>query len=441
MLIETPRSARKLSRVPHPHVAEANQYLTKHQLYPFQIMTSPAPGLRLCVVIPARNEPTLLETLASLWRCERPRHPVEIIVVVNASEVDSAQVRQTNERTVWLTHEWAKGHNAPELSAHVVHFPALPRRHAGVGLARKLGMDEAVARLHAAGSVDGVIASLDADCTCAPSYLVSIERFFVEHPRAPGASIYFEHRVDENEEPVLATGIARYELFLRYYLQAQRYAGFPHAFHTVGSCMAVRRRGYERQGGMNRRQAGEDFYFLHKLIALGDYGEITDTIVAPSARASDRTPFGTGATMRAWSKNKQSLELTYAPECFRVLRDLFDSVPELFTYSQRQTGAFIDALPVTLREFLVDKRGLECIAEIRANCASSRTFSGRFFRWFNALKVLQYVRKASRDYPSISLEKASRLMLEWRGVPVRARDLRGLLDAYRKLEGGQGLQA
>jgi len=34
--------------------------------------------------------------------------------------------------------------------------------------------------------------------------------------------------------------IAAYELHLRYYVQALRYAGFPHAHHTVGSCLAVR---------------------------------------------------------------------------------------------------------------------------------------------------------------------------------------------------------
>lgn len=441
MLFEVPQPGATPPRRPPPRAAKANQYLAKHQLYPLQIATPPTPGLRLCVVIPARNEPDVRKTLTSLWRCTRPSYPVEVIAAVNACETDPVRVRAANERIVAQIRQWARVRNEPGLSIHVAHFPALARRHAGVGLARKLGMDEAVARLHAGGTEDGVIASLDADCSCATSYLVSIERFFTAHPKAPGASIYFEHTVDAGEKLSVAAGIARYELFLRYYLQAQRYAGFPHAFHTIGSCMAFRCHAYERQGGMNRRQAGEDFYFLHKLIALGGYGEITDTVVKPSARGSDRTPFGTGAAMRAWSADERSLDLTYAPDSFSALRGLFERVPELFSFSERQTAACMDALPGTLREFLAEKHALEHVAEIRANCASPHTFSRRFYRWFSALKVLQYVRVARRDYPAVPLEDASRRMLEWRGVPARERDVNGLLNAYRKLERGQGLHA
>ena len=38
--------------------------------------------------------------------------------------------------------------------------------------------------------------------------------------------------------------------------------------------MAVRADAYLRQGGMNRRKAGEDFYFLNKFMVLGGYGEM-----------------------------------------------------------------------------------------------------------------------------------------------------------------------
>ncbi len=421
--------------------AEANQYLSKHQLYPFQIITPPAPGLGLCVVVPARNEPDLQMTLAALWRCTRPSYPVEVLVVVNASEKDPARVRTANARTVGQVEQWGRANNEPRLSVHALHFPALGHRHAGVGLARKLGMDEAVARLHAGGVRNAVIASLDADCSCAPNYLVSIERFFERHADAPGASIYFEHQEHPEDARGAATGIGRYELFLRYFLQAQRYAGFPNAFHTVGSCMAFRCHAYERQGGMNRRLAGEDFYFLHKLIGLGGFGEITDTVVRPSARVSDRTPFGTGAAMRAWVDDERSLALTYAPESFCALRGLFMGVPGLFAMSERQCEAFVNAQATALRDFLVDKGALARIAETRANCASPRTFCKRFYRWFDALKLLQYVRTARSVYPLVPLEQASRLMLEWRGFSTRANDVPGLLAAYRNVERGHGLQA
>ena len=63
--------------------------------------------------------------------------------------------------------------------------------------------------------------------------------------------------------------IMKYELYLRYYRLALEYTGHPHAYHCIGSAFAVRTLDYVAQGGMNKRQAGEDFYFLQKLIATG----------------------------------------------------------------------------------------------------------------------------------------------------------------------------
>ena len=43
------------------------------------------------------------------------------------------------------------------------------------------------------------------------------------------------------------------------------FVGYPDSIYTIGSAFAVRAEAYMKQGGMNRRQAGEDFYFLYKL--------------------------------------------------------------------------------------------------------------------------------------------------------------------------------
>ena len=57
-----------------------------------------------------------------------------------------------------------------------------------------------------------------------------------------------------------------YELHLRYYKQALQFTGFPYYYHTIGSAFAVNAEVYCKQGGMNRQKAGEDFYFLQKII-------------------------------------------------------------------------------------------------------------------------------------------------------------------------------
>ena len=72
-----------------------------------------------------------------------------------------------------------------------------------------------------------------------------------------------------------------------------KYSNLPYSFHTIGSAFALTASAYTRQGGMNRRKAGEDFYFINKLIKGEIFGEINDTKVIPSPRISDRVPFGT----------------------------------------------------------------------------------------------------------------------------------------------------
>ena len=61
------------------------------------------------------------------------------------------------------------------LQFHFLHFPDLPHKHAGVGLARKIGMDMAAYRLEQVQQRTAPIVCFDADSRCAPNYLKAIE--------------------------------------------------------------------------------------------------------------------------------------------------------------------------------------------------------------------------------------------------------------------------
>lgn len=58
----------------------------------------------------------------------------------------------------------------------------MPAKKAGVGLARKIGMDEAAFRLNSINQ-DGVILCFDADSQCQPNYLKEIESHFLNNPK------------------------------------------------------------------------------------------------------------------------------------------------------------------------------------------------------------------------------------------------------------------
>jgi hypothetical protein len=315
----------------------------------------------------------------------------------------------------------------------------LPARHAGVGLARKIGMDAALARFLAARNPRGIIASLDADCVCDDTYLASLETHFQRHPASRACTVYFEHALHGPLDDAIYQAITRYELFLRYYRQGLRYARFPFARYTVGSCLAVRCNFYARHGGMNRRKAGEDFYFLNKLMAAGTVSENTATRVMPGVRASARAPFGTGRAMREWLHGGRALCSTYDPRVFRDLAALVDSVDAGYTMAPgewRASAGFSDGL----RDFLLARDVVARHAQIRANCASVQSFRKRFFQWFDGFLALKFIHFATeRAYPRVPLESACRTLIAWQGLggALSGADAEALLHHFRALDRGR----
>ena len=414
-------------------IKHANEYLAKHQLYDSTVDADVSPELNLVIVIPCHDEPALIETLESLWRCDRPDVGVEILILINASDRDPAVVLEANTDTERAARKWALDHGDSAFRCHVLIFNRLPHKHAGVGLARKLGMDTGVTRLTRTVTGRGVLVSLDADCTVSSNYLTELVSFFQTRGDCNAAIVYYEHPLDSCPDTAIVDAISQYELHLRYYVHALRYSGFPYAQHTVGSTFAVRSECYAAQGGMNKRKAGEDFYFLHKLMPLGEIGVIGSTCVYPSPRISKRVPFGTGRVVERLLQ-KDSAELsTYSPEIFADLRVFFENLDAYGTASAQDILSVVE-LPAALSEYLAFQDFSKRVREIRANTATAENFRLRLLRWFNGFRVMKYVRYASKtDYPEVPVTAAARTLLEWFDEESpKERDLGSLLSAYRR---------
>ncbi len=414
----------------------AKEYLRKHQLAPAQIATAPSRDLGLVVVIPCRDEKDLPMTLHDIERCEYPGCAVEVIVVLNASEEDPDDVRIQNRRSQAEMDELENVMaEAGRRRFHAMNFERLPRKHAGVGFARKHGMDEAVRRLLNAGADDGIIVCLDADCRLEPNYLSSIAAHFDRHPETPGCSIHFEHPLNGALSEAHYRAVTEYELYLRYYRWGLKLCGHPCAYHTVGSCMAVRSSAYVRQGGMNRRKGAEDFYFLNKLMLLGGFTEIRDTTVMPSPRQSWRVPFGTGrAVTDALEQSAGPLDV-HAPEVFDEMAVLTSRVQAL----RDGEAAVLETLPETMRAYLKSQNFSEKLAEIRKHTAAIEAFESRFFRWFDGFRALKFVRFASEHrYPRVPVQEAAYSLLGRMGLlpesGVRIPGAAALLAHYRRMD-------
>ena len=100
----------------------------------------------LVIVIPCHDEPDLLLTLNALWQCRPAPSPVAVVVVINGADDDPPVVQARNRLTLTAVQRWMRGHAMEGRALHLLCEPNLPQRQAGVGTARKIGMDWAMNR-------------------------------------------------------------------------------------------------------------------------------------------------------------------------------------------------------------------------------------------------------------------------------------------------------
>jgi hypothetical protein len=192
-------------------------------------------------------------------------------------------------------------------------------------------------------------------------------------------------------------------LYLRYVVEGLGLARYPGALHTVGSAMAVRVDGYQAQGGMNRRQAGEDFYFLNKFLRIGRIRQAQGGLVRPAPRVSDRVPFGTGAAMGRWlAGDDPPQQRVWAPETFTAVETIIDVIPRLAQADAAGIGAWCAAQPSPLRGWLERVRFAARVAEMQRHSASPAGLRSRFLQWFDRFQVMKLAHHL-RDHGVTSL--------------------------------------
>lgn len=345
------------------------------------------------VIIPAykENYAVIEETLSSLAIKDIHRKS-EVMLLINYKENDTEEIKNQSHVLYEKLHLLGKKfEKALNLSLFIKE---LEGKKAGVGMARKILMDCAFLRFLQENK-DGLIINLDADTLVSPSYLNSIKEQFRTDESMEAASIYFEHPLDSE-------AITNYELHLRYFINMQRWTGLPFAFQTVGSAMATRVSAYAKVGGMNIRQAGEDFYFLHKFSKRWSLGEVNDTCIMPSARVSDRVPFGTGKAVQEFVDGDKSRQVSYNPESFVVLKEwLEETIYNLISGNISHQFATGDEC---LMAFLKQNDHVSIIHSFIESTNKPLGRVKKFFVWFDAFKLFKYLHYArDNGRPDIEL--------------------------------------
>ncbi|MCS5635754.1 MAG: hypothetical protein NZ990_04500 [Myxococcota bacterium] len=279
------------------------------------------------LAIPSHAEgKRLAECLATIPR--GPQGAVLTVVVINAPARAPVAVQEANQRSLErIQRAYGPAENLSSTGSIFAH-PAgallvidrtgehpLPERQ-GVGLARKIGADVLLA-LAEEGRLDSPwIHCSDADATLPRDYFEQVEG--AAEPDTAALLYRFRHLADTDARTHEAA--LQYEISLRYYVLALRFAGSPHAFHSIGSTLALHANAYARVRGFPRREAAEDFHLLNKLAKVGRIGQLSGAPLGLSSRTSFRVPFGTGAAIGRLLETAETPLHTYHPAVFHHLR-------------------------------------------------------------------------------------------------------------------------
>jgi hypothetical protein len=350
----------------------------------------------IVVAIPTLADEEIFTTLESLSKCKLPNSKrVLAIVLINESEKADEKVRTKNKEIF----DKIKSTNFG-IETEVRYIKGIPEKLAGVGFARRVLMDEAIClfkkeydeKFKERGNIaefmsEKFIFSLDSDCTVSENYFSAVE--ILEIKNADFGVLSFAHRFSEEKE-IKKAGIL-WEIFLRYWRDSLRVFSYKNAFYPIGSLFLFRATPYIVSMGMNIRQAGEDFYFLQKIIPLAKVVDIP-VYVFPKAEPSQRTPFGTGREIQLYiSGKKERLEKVWNFKSFEQIGEIMRSIDDIFSGEIK-----VETFKLFLDENPKYKEQLE---RIKIQSKTKEDFRKKFEEWFNPFKVFKFLRFTEKIFP------------------------------------------
>jgi hypothetical protein len=402
-----------------------DDYLQKYSVgNHWELVANDTEDISQVVVIPAYAEKEMIfNTLASLAQNQSSslKHSF-ILCVVNNKNSSPDMVKENNRQTMECLRALIKNRNLKPFSADkeiqktlqcvidgrlkLGYIDAtstgfeIPEKAGGVGMARKIGMDMALRLLQNSEEKQKIILSLDADTLVQNNYLQSVKDYFIGNKKI--AVISYEHQEPQTNEERAA--IYCYEIFLRYWIMGLKYAKSPYAFHSIGSAMACSNEAYLTVRGMNKREAGEDFYFLNKLAKIGKIGEIKNTRVYPSPRASLRVPFGTGKRIQRFLAGNHDEYVLYNPQIFEILSSWLKLMNTSLECGEKEILKKAGQISPALEGYLKNCHFSEIWSKIRMNSKDEKRLIYQFHGWFDGFKTLKLINYLSQEaHPLINM--------------------------------------
>ncbi|WP_342644485.1 glycosyltransferase family A protein [Mucilaginibacter sp. CSA2-8R] len=277
------------------------------------------PKVKVCVVVPVKNEAAgLMHTLNAL-RCQRdatgntyPANIYEVLLLINNSNDGSYRVAKNYQQQY------------PEFQL-LIEQVNLPKPCANVGTARRLLMDAAYHRLTISGNDAGIIASTDGDTVVDGQWLhFNIAAIEAGNDAVGGRILtlsgYSDARQFHLRDVTYRCLLAKAEALI----DPQEHDPMPRHFQFFGASMAVTCQMYKHVGRLPRVPHLEDMAFYEALLKHdARIRKSFDVKVYTSARLQGRVAVGFSEQLNKWVTDHQSGKLQMVDSAAVLLAKYF----------------------------------------------------------------------------------------------------------------------
>ncbi len=416
----------------------SDKYLSQHALLP-----SGCPDLdgvwEYVIVIPCYNEsPGFIDRF---WKRFEEQSILLILVInrpISSPKNSNSAVRKHLSQTPsqsanfgYKAYRFSK--TLSMLSVDLEQIEGPTDRKQGVGRARRIGCDLALALIKNGTIISEWINSGDADAEWPKTLLCRSWQQGLSAMTLP-----FKHRIEGEDATSLAT--LMYELKVHQHQLLLQTIGSPYAFHSLGSSCTLNSVAYAAVRGVPLRNGAEDFYLLNKLAKVAPIEIARGECIEISSRLSNRAPFGTGVAVRKLIKagDLREVPIFYDARCFAVLHQLlrlfnaWTREPDSPTSAQL-TERFGPSIAADLNSLMSGWRFRKALKHL--HCAGTseplrRSHTNVWFDGFKILKVLHLLR--DRHFPNLSFNETLNEPANWSNLrfetPLELRK-----EIYKKL--------
>jgi len=340
------------------------------------------------IVIPCYDEfEYIFDTLKSInLQNQNLLNDTLVVIVINNSIDDSLQVKQNNFKTynLLITKKYHFDFVTIDCFSHQNEMPI---QLAGVGYARKIGLDFS---LNHTLNNKSIFCSLDADTIINKNYIDVIDYHF-NYKKIEVAVINFEHQRSNN--PIIEKAIRKYEFLLKNIAQKIENTGSPYGYVSMGSTIACNMQSYIACGGMNTKKSTEDFYFLQSLAKYTTIHKIKDLLVFPSSRNEKRIYLGTGFRMDEYVKNKTFKNLNFSEKSYQEIFKINQIIDQ---NCMESSNAIIESMKQKLNKKSIDflnRKNMESVLiKFKNNAKNKKQFKLFFNQWFDALSIMRFLK-------------------------------------------------